>query len=302
MVETTQNLVILFSDMTGSVHLYETLGDLAAKEIVNRVIQILQEEVIRSKGIPLRTLGDELMASFQEIGPAFEASKAMHERVALIGSPRAGMPPVAIHVGIHWGQVIDDGTNLFGDAVNVAARMRSLAKAGQTLTTGQTIETLGPWPGLTTRHVTHTMVKGRYEKLDVYEVVWHFEDLTQSLPLPSTSATGDDLEMILKLGDLELRVGSRKPVVSMGRSDQNDLVVPLDCVSRVHARIELRRGKFVLVDQSTNGTYLTTSAQKDVHLHMDELPLEGHGVIMLGKKPDKHAKEKIVFAVRTTTR
>jgi hypothetical protein len=226
----------------------------------------------------------------------------MHERVALIGSPRAGMPPVAIHVGIHWGQVIDDGTNLFGDAVNVAARMRSLAKAGQTLTTGQTIETLGPWPGLTTRHVTHTMVKGRYEKLDVYEVVWHFEDLTQSLPLPSTSATGDDLEMILKLGDLELRVGSRKPVVSMGRSDQNDLVVPLDCVSRVHARIELRRGKFVLVDQSTNGTYLTTSAQKDVHLHMDELPLEGHGVIMLGKKPDKHAKEKIVFAVRTTTR
>jgi len=80
-------------------------------------------------------------------------------------------------------------------------------------------------------------------------------------------------------------------------SIESDVTVPVT----VHARVELRRGKFVLVDQSTNGTYLTTSAIKDVHLHMDELPLEGHGVIMLGKRPDKDAKEKIVFAVRATS-
>ncbi len=299
MVETTQNLVILFADITGSVHIYETLGDQAAKEIVNRVIQILQEEVIRSKGTPLRTLGDEVMASFPEIGPAFETSKAMHERVALIGPPQAGMPPVAIHVGIHWGQVIDDGTNLFGDAVNVAARMRSLAKAGQTLTTGQTIEALGPWPGLTTRHITHTMVKGRYEQLDVHEVVWQVEDLTRAIQVPSSLLSGGEIELILKAGDKEMRVGATKPVMSMGRGEQNDLVVPLDCVSRVHARIELRRGKFVLVDQSTNGTYLFSPVHKDVYLHLDELPLEGHGLIGLGRKPDPGNKEKIYFAIRS---
>jgi class 3 adenylate cyclase len=299
MAGNTQDLAILFADITGSVHLYETLGDLGAKEIVNRVIQILQEEVIRFKGTPLRTLGDEVMASFREIGPAFEASEAMHQRVALIGPPQTGMPPVAIHVGIHWGQVIDDGANLFGDAVNVAARMRSLAKAGQTLTTGQTTDALGPWPGLNTRHITHTMVKGRYKQLDVHEVVWQVEGLTQAIQAPLSHLSGGEIELILKAGQTEMRVGSTKPVISIGRGEQNDLVVPLDCVSRVHARIEFRRGKFILVDQSTNGTYVFSPVHNDVYLHLDELSLEGYGLIGLGRRPDPDSEEKVYFAIRS---
>jgi adenylate cyclase len=299
MVETTRDLVILFADMTGSVRIYETLGDQAAKEIVEKVTQLIQGEVSRFKGTVLRTLGDEVMASFEEIGPALEASKAMHEAVAAMGSPKPGLPPLTIHVGIHWGQVIRDGENLFGDAVNVAARMRSLAKAGQTLTTGQTIGALGPWPGLTTRHITHTMVKGRYEQLDVHEVVWQVEDLTRAIQVPPSFLSGGEIELILKAGEKEMRVGSAKPVISMGRGEQNDLVVPMDCVSRVHARIELRRGKFVLVDQSTNGTYLMSPVHKDVYLHLDELALEGHGLIGLGQKPNPGSKDKIYFAIRS---
>ncbi len=299
MVETTQNLVILFADITGSVHIYETLGDQAAKEIVEKVIQLMRGEVSRFKGTLLRTLGDEVMASFDEIGPALEASKAMHERMAAMGSPKPGLPPLTIHVGVHWGQVIRDGEDLFGDAVNVAARMRSLAKAGQTLTTGQTIGALGPWPGLTTRHITHTMVKGRYEQLDVHEVVWQVEDLTRAIQVPSSLLAGGEIELILKAGEKEMRVGSTKPVISMGRGEQNDLMVPLDCVSRVHARIEFRRGKFILVDQSTNGTYLLSPTHKDVYVHLGELPLEGHGLIGLGSKPDPGNKEKIYFAIRS---
>ena len=299
MAEQTQNLAILFADITDSVHLYEALGDLAAKEVVNGVIQILQEEVIRFKGTPLRTLGDEVMASFREIGPAFGASEAMHQRVGLIGPPRTGMPPVAIHVGIHWGQVIADGGNLFGDAVNVAARMRSLAKAGQTLTTGQTIDALGPWPGVSTRHIAHTMVKGRYEQLDVHEVVWQEEELTRAMQVPPSLLSGERVELTLKAGQLEMRAGSARPVVSIGRGEQNDLVVPLDCVSRVHARIEFRRGKFILIDQSTNGTYVFSPVHNDVYLHLDELSLEGYGLIGLGRRPDPDSEEKIYFAIQS---
>jgi len=299
MVEKTQDLVILFADITGSVHIYETLGDKAAKEIVERVIELMRGEVSRFKGTLLRTLGDEVMASFQDIGPALEASKAMHERVANLGAPKPGIPLLTIHVGIHWGPVIQGGEDLFGDAVNVAARMRSLAKAGQTLTTGKTIEALGPWPGLTTRHITHTMVKGRYEQLDVHEVVWQVEDLTRTIQVPSSLLSGGEIELFLRAGETEMKVSATKPVISMGRGEQNDLVVPLDCVSRVHARIEFRRGKFVLVDQSTNGTFLLSPVHKDVYLHLDELALEGHGLIGLGQKPDPGSKEKIYFAIRS---
>ena len=299
MVETTQTLVILFADITGSVHIYETLGDQATKEIIDEIIQLMRGEISRFKGTLLRTLGDEVMASFEEIGPAFEASKAMHERVVLLGSPIPGVAPLSIHVGIHWGQIIRDGENLFGDAVNVAARMRSLAKARQTLTTAQTIEALGPWPGLTTRRITRTMLKGRYEQLDVYEVVWQVEDLTRTIQAPPPHLPGGEVELILKAGEREMRVGSTKPVISMGRGEQNDLVLPMGCVSRVHARIEFRRDKFMLVDHSTNGTYLSTPTRKEVFLHLDEMPLEGHGIIGLGRKPDQNNKEKLSFAIRT---
>ena len=299
MAENPQNLVILFADITGSVRLYETLGDLAAKEIVQRVIQIIQGEVARFNGTPLRTLGDEVMASFREIGAAFEASKGMHQRVALIGPPRTGMPPVAIHVGIHRGQVIEDGANFFGDAVNVAARMRSLAKAGQTLTTRQTTEALGPWPGLNTRHITPTLVKGRYEELDVHEVVWQEDGLTRAMQVPPSLSSTVGSRLILKAGQTEMRLDSTKPAISIGRGEQNDLVVPRDCVSRVHARIELRRGKFMLVDQSTNGTYLFSRVHDEVYLHLDELPLEGYGLIGLGRRPDADSEEKIYFAIRS---
>jgi adenylate cyclase len=117
--------------------------------------------------------------------------------------------------------------------------------------------------------------------------------------LPPSFLSGGEIELILKAGEREMRVGSTKPVISMGRGEQNDLMIPMDCVSRVHARIEFRRGKFVLVDQSTNGTFLSTPVHKEVFLHLDELALEGHGLIGLGRKPDPGNKEKIYFAIRS---
>jgi len=55
-------------------------------------------------------------------------------------------------------------------------------------------------------------------------------------------------------------------------------------VSRVHARIEMRRTKFILVDQSTNGTFILPQGGQMVHLRRDEMPLEGEGLINLGKE------------------
>jgi len=73
-------------------------------------------------------------------------------------------------------------------------------------------------------------------------------------------------------------------VLTIGRSDQNNLVVPEAGVSRIHARIEYRRGQFVLIEQSTNGTRVKRDDGKQVFLHRDQTPLEGSGVISLGNE------------------
>ena len=69
----------------------------------------------------------------------------------------------------------------------------------------------------------------------------------------------------------------------MGRADDNDLVVKGNLISRIHAKIEMRRGKFVLVDQSTNGTFLQDTQGNEVFVRRDSTELGGEGTIGLGR-------------------
>ena len=69
----------------------------------------------------------------------------------------------------------------------------------------------------------------------------------------------------------------------MGRADDNDLVVKGNLISRIHARVEKRRGKFMLIDQSTNGTFLQSVEGAETFIRRDSTELVGEGVIGLGR-------------------
>jgi len=84
----------------------------------------------------------------------------------------------------------------------------------------------------------------------------------------------------------------------MGRQSHNDVIVNDNRVSRTHARIEYRRGKFVLVDQSSNGTFALIQGKKSISLKRDEATLLGNGIIALGREPDPDSPEIIRFAIK----
>jgi pSer/pThr/pTyr-binding forkhead associated (FHA) protein len=86
------------------------------------------------------------------------------------------------------------------------------------------------------------------------------------------------------MGDQIIEIGKDLSRVTIGRQPHNNLVVNDIRVSRTHARIEYRRGKFILIDQSTNGTYTEGQEGDHIHLRRDEVPLSGSGVISLGRK------------------
>ena len=66
--------------------------------------------------------------------------------------------------------------------------------------------------------------------------------------------------------------------------------------SRLHARIERRRDKFVLIDQSTNGTYVTLEGEKEILLRREELILRGRGHISFGHTYQPEPAEVLRFA------
>jgi adenylate cyclase len=281
MPQPTVFLAILFADISGSTRLYETLGDTHARQRVSECLALLSAEIRRHGGTVVKTIGDEVMSTFPNAEATVKAACAMQEALtATKTSP--GQPPLAIRVGLHYGPVLVEEGDVFGDAVNVAARMASLAKAGQIITTAQTVQTLAPGMRASTRCIDRAPVKGKQEELDIYEVIWREDDLTrmEGNPIPPPAAQA---RLRLRFRDQEIELGQTRPAITMGRGQQNDLVVQDEFISRLHARIEYRRDKFILLDQSTNGTFVRTADGKVVGLRREEVQLQGTGVISLGR-------------------
>ena len=286
------SLAILFADISGSTRLYEMLGDVRARERTAQCLAILTRVIQQHGGTVIKTIGDEVMSTFPSADAAVQAASAMQETVAVEVAP--GEIPLDIRVGLHFGAALIEAGDVFGDAVNVAARIVALAKARQILTTGQTVTNLSPLLRAGTRHLDRAPVKGKQEEIDVYEVIWREEDLTrmEGYQIPSADSQA---RLQLRLREQELEVTHNRPVVTIGRGPQNDIVVLDNLASRLHARIEYRRGKFVLIAQSTNGTFVLIQGGEKAYLRREEQALRGTGVISLGRTVSEDSSEAIHF-------
>ncbi|HJY82498.1 MAG TPA: adenylate/guanylate cyclase domain-containing protein [Candidatus Binatia bacterium] len=292
----TVPLAILFADISGSTHLYETLGDVTARQIVARCLSLLAEVIRQHGGTVIRTIGDEVMSTFPSADAGVRAARALHEALAKADFAAADQNSLTIRVGLHLGPTIVESDDVFGDAVNVAARMVAFAKSAQIITTQQTIKALTPELAAKTRHLDRAPVKGKQEEIDIYEVIWQTEDLTPMEADQSTFAA-PETRLCLRFRGKEIELSRQHPVATIGRSPKNDFVVEDDFASRAHARIEYHRSGFVLLDQSINGTFVLTKDGEPVHLRRDSLPLRGAGMISIGRAFSSESSAQVIYFV-----
>ncbi len=291
MPPTTSPLAILFADVSGSTRLYDTLGDQEALRKIGHCLGLLGGIALREHGTVIKTIGDEILCAFPDAGSAVTAAMGMQQ--ALI--EESG--PLRIRIGLHYGEVIRDAGDVFGDAVNLAARMTELAVADQIITTRATVDCLPPQYRTNIRHLGQTAVKGKREAVQICEVIWHNSSDMTLMPtmLPGMAARTTHIGIMLTHAGRELILSGVKPSASVGRETDNDLVVNDPMASRHHARVELRNAKFVLIDQSTNGTYVT-QGDRTLFLHREELPLAGAGYFVLGHKSPSHVPEAVHYS------
>ncbi len=299
MEERTEILAILFADIAKSTRLYETLGDETAQKVIGKILARMAEVVAQYRGRLVKTIGDEVMCTFPRAHDAVEAAKAMQEsmdRMRFDGL--ADIPPPNIYVGLSFGPVISDGGDVFGDAVIMAARMVELAKPRQILTTEVTVSALPPEARAGAYYIDTTTIKGKSGEVRIHEIVWERTDKTVMVDGIMDSQTFR-LRLEIRLGSKVLDVDQNRPLVTLGRQSHNDFVVDDSRVSRSHAKIEYRRGRFVLVDQSSNGTYVLPFGGKVSRLKREEAPLSGHGVIGLGHAPEHDAPDSVHYTIKT---
>jgi adenylate cyclase len=274
---------ILFVDVCGSTKLYESLGNARAEAVIAKALDVLSQAAARHLGTLIKKIGDEIICTFIAAGDAVSAAIDMQRSLQqAVKSGEIAVKTLKIRTGFHCGPIIARHTDVFGDAVNVAARVVAHAKPGQILFTKPTLEKLTDGVAQV-RYVGNTPLKGKKQPLELFEVIWERDGLTQA-QIPTQTRRGD-MRLTARLKATTLELGPDRASLRMGRGAENEFVVADPLVSRTHARIEYRHDRFVLIDQSLNGTYLRRQGMAEVALRREEIALEGSGLIGLGKTP-----------------
>lgn len=286
-METAGQRAILFADVCESTAIYENVGDARALALINRLFRSLDKEVNAAGGVIVKNLGDGIVCQFRDVDAAFRAACAMQDQAARLVD--ASAPAMKIKVGYTYGPVVLKDGDVFGDTVNVCARLVSLANPAQVLTTQQTVEALSPGLRGRCRELYSAKVRGRSSQVSVWEVLWRADpDMTKLED--SGSGADDAAEWVLKVTLAgENYLVDHKAVLKIGRDAANDVVVATEHASRVHARIFSRDDHYVIVDQSSNGTFLMVDGTaREVRVRRSEAVLGDRGWIGLGKSAAKH--------------
>jgi adenylate cyclase len=291
-------LAILFADVVGSTHLYEVLGDQRAREVVAACIEVMRTATEAHEGTVIKTMGDEVMATFPTADLALNAARQMQQAIAAHPALKVEAAQVAIRIGCHFGPVVIENRDVFGAAVHTANRMTSQSKAGQIMTTATMVEQLTPEWRAAVRQIDVATLKGRSHEVALFEVLWQTEDVTSMLPaisLANREQRQRPKRLRLRFQGEEIVLDERRPAVTIGRADDNDIIVRGNLISRLHARIETNKARFVLVDQSTNGTFVHNSEGDEQFVRRDSLPITGEGFIGFGKAPDRDSSQTLRF-------
>ena len=285
----------MFADIAGSTKLYDLLGDQLARAKVAATLETMSEITRQNKGTVIKTIGDEVMCTFPTAEDAGTAAWEMQEKFEEEAESNTDGSPVSVRIGMHFGPAILTGGDVFGDAVNIAARMAAQAKAKQIITTQDTLDKLPPAMRASTRFVDHAPIKGKKEEIDIFEIIWQEEDVTRMATGMVINKPTPEAKLTLTYNGQTIELSKLRPGLVMGRSQNCDLTINEKLASRQHVRIELRRDKFFIVDQSTNGTHVIIGDNPEEFLRREEIPLSGSGRISLGKGFSENPNEVVEF-------
>ncbi len=300
----SEKIVVLIADIAESTHLYDRMGDITATNMIKKCLSLIQEIVQQQMGDVINTTGDRANCIFWDATSAVLAAKGMNEAIEnyIINDTDDGMP-INLHIGIHSGPVQNEENEIFGDTVNMVVRVTKTAKPRQILITEQVFNDLEATLKPSAQLTTTIAVKGNSSPLNLYEFIWEDYDTTVAIDRDKLNGlkTVQNRCLELTVQNQTYEITRHVPRLKLGRQSQNDLVIRDKSVSRFHALIELKNDKFVLNDQSTNGTFVNPQEGKPYCVKQTEAYLEGTGVLWLGEDSGLDSPIAIHYRIKDAT-
>jgi adenylate cyclase len=297
---------VLFVDVSDSTRIYESLGDTVALALINGLFARLEAVLAKHAGSIVKSLGDGIICVFDDPDHAFRAACEIQSSVR--SAAQGTHNRLQLKIGFTWGPVILSKGDVFGDTMNVCARLVTLANPEQILTSAQTVEALSAGLRTRCRALFPTRIKGRAEEVAVSEVLWSYDPAITASNLTRAAfarAVQTSLKLIYR-GNIFV-VGRSRPTLQFGRDAGNDVVIASLFASRIHARVTTRDGHFVLTDLSSNGTFLLPDEEPgaesnvppaEIHLRREEAVLAGRGWIGMGKHASRHGDHSVRYSLQ----
>ncbi len=288
---------IMFADVSGSSALYKQLGNREAKQQVDQAISQMQAITQSHMGHKVKTIGDELLARFDSAEQACAAAIDIQRYYACTSKP------LAIRIGMSFGDTLLEAGDVFGDTVNDAAFVAHIARGQQIVVTDSFYKALPTILKHDCQEFDRIAIKGSSQRTMIFRVHWEHKhqdhsattvmsihEITQQLnehviTLTRKNATQDDQPLHISADQTPFIIGRDK--------NKSHCHIDSALASRDHCHILFQRGKFVLMDHSTNGTYVCPDQQKEIYLRREALPLQGSGSISIGQ-PGKDNRDTLL--------
>jgi adenylate cyclase len=161
--------------------------------------------------------------------------------------------------------------------------MVAFAQSGQIITNQSTVKVLSAPLQAQTRMLERIPSPGKTGRMSVYQIIWERRELTTARTYLDTKTTPLTTALQLQYQDQILQIKPDQSGFTIGRNIENDLMVCDDYTSRQHAQILVRKGKFILKDQSTNGTFIAFPDGSHAFVQREEYMLQNQGWIGLGE-------------------
>lgn len=283
-------LTTLFADVCGSTGIYEQLGDEAGRNLVDACVQKLRGITEQNAGRFIKSNGDDIMCTFPLPQQAVDAACAMQVFMDEFAKNSSSVP-ISVRIGFQHGVVVHEpGGDVRGDSVNVAARLADYAKAGQIVTSEETVTQTASAGA--SRRLERVRLKGKTEHVVICEIYWKHDFSMTVFASEFADDDADHLRLVIQLGEQSCFVSEANFRITIGRDPNSDIRVSGKRASRHHAEIEFRRGTFVLKDISTNATYFR-QGMEETRLHREQAPIIGSGQLSLGIPFNKSPQEII---------
>lgn len=289
------NTTVVFADVSGSSKLYKQVGDEEANRRISDVVTRLMNCTREHQGVVIKTIGDEVMCHFMNADNACDAAIAFQH---------IGEQTLPIRVGMAFGNVIERDNDIFGQAVNDAAAVAKIARGKQIICSQEFKAELSQANAEKLSIFDQVKLKGSEADTKLYRIEWEAMDSTQggsdhTVIMTNISAIQNQLVLSFQGFDGEnnsLTLNATNVPLHIGRDESScQLALPTALASRDHCHIDYQYGKFVLVDHSTNGTYVKNAEGQQVYLRREELPLLGSGEIGLGEQVSETNVNTIKF-------